>query len=221
MNPADGFFGREKKPGSVNHARATRLWQLGQSSMLSPSMMTSTGPPSDSSTAYAPSDRTDLMHHSVSTPQLLPAPLGGNYEASSTRYRSGPSALLGSSEVQANGHLPTKAALNDPRPRIKPKVPFQDEPSPNGFIENSSIEAGSPLQTRAYQRKDIGTGSIENAVDVPYEASDPGPWSAPAYMKTFAQRARDENVRMWNKDSTDDRWVQGPEELYVATMFEE
>ncbi|KAL8768979.1 MAG: hypothetical protein Q9209_004896 [Squamulea sp. 1 TL-2023] len=46
-----------------------------------------------------------------------------------------------------------------------------------------------------------------------------GPKSAPAHVKSFDNRARNENLRPWTQEDFDDRWHLGPEEMYVLALL--
>ncbi|KAL8950327.1 MAG: hypothetical protein Q9222_003632 [Ikaeria aurantiellina] len=100
-----------------------------------------------------------------------------------------------------------------------PKGPLNDGFSPNGFARNSATQVDSPLRARTHRQNDVGTNIVGNSLEVPAQASEAGPWSAPAHLKTFDQLAQDRNVRAWSRDSPDDRWNRRPEEFQANSTY--
>lgn len=78
------------KPAS---AKGQRLWQLGMTSSMSPSMMASSGPSPESLAAFAHNEWPALQH-SASNPQIYPNNVGKNAGQPSSQYTSGPSIFM-------------------------------------------------------------------------------------------------------------------------------
>ncbi|KAL8755272.1 MAG: hypothetical protein Q9199_003761 [Rusavskia elegans] len=80
--------------------------------------------------------------------------------------------------------------------------------SPSRFIGKSPNPRDQPTN-RAPRPAGLAFGSIGEGT----QPDHAGPKSAPAHVKSFDDRAKDEGFRPWNPDDFDDRWQPGLDEI--------
>ncbi|KAL8670198.1 MAG: hypothetical protein Q9168_005254 [Polycauliona sp. 1 TL-2023] len=84
--------------------------------------------------------------------------------------------------------------------------------SPSRFIGKSPNPRDQPAD-RVARPAGLAFGSFGEGG----QADHAGPKSAPAHVKSFNDRARDEGFRPWNPDELDDRWHQQTDEIPSST----
>lgn len=98
MDPTSGSQNLESGQATTSSAKGRRLWQLGMTSAMSPSMMASSGPPLDSMSAFAP-NMWPSMHHSASTPRLYPDNASSNLGPHPGQSLPGPATFSAPSDA--------------------------------------------------------------------------------------------------------------------------
>ncbi|KAL8729117.1 MAG: hypothetical protein Q9166_004948 [cf. Caloplaca sp. 2 TL-2023] len=184
---------------------------------MSPSLMSSSGPSPETSVAFTRTERTPTMHHSTSTPQMHPRSFDDYPGQSSSHYMSGPSAFRTPGDLTAPGPLgaigPTSSnsAAKEENIRLSniSKMTESSYGSPSRFVGKSPNPRDQPSY-RVPCPQDLGLGNIGDSLQA---HSDAGPKSAPANVKSFDQRAREESIRLWDNQNFDDRWHQRSEEM--------
>ncbi|KAI4251415.1 MAG: hypothetical protein L6R42_008393 [Xanthoria sp. 1 TBL-2021] len=120
---------------------------------------------------------------------------------SSARYTSGPSAFRGPANSFA-------AKEENIRLSNISKMTESSYGSPSRFIGKSPNPRDQPTN-RAPRPAGLAFGSIGEGT----QPDHAGPKSAPAHVKSFDDRAKDEGFRPWNPDDFDDRWQPGLDEI--------
>lgn len=103
MESTVGSRNPDHNQASAKSSKGPRLYQLGMTSAVSPSMMSSGGPSSENTSAFASNQWDTGVHHSTSTPQIYSGNLDEMSGQMSNKYLSRQSTLSGSSDTAALG----------------------------------------------------------------------------------------------------------------------
>lgn len=226
---------------SAKSSQGPRLNQLGMKSTMSPSMMSSSGPSSENTAAYAPNQWGTGMHHSTSTPQMYPGGFEDNSGFPSSRYRSGPSTFEAPSDAtvlstSGAGHSGSKVrtvtnyavGLLMIVQATTPNADFvrqtnlshileHSDGSPSRFLRTSPNPGnGSNVASARARPNNLGFGNIGEGLQVNNQQIGAGPKSAPAQVNTFEQAGSCGNRGPWNENMFDDRWLHHSQEMYVT-----
>lgn len=239
MDPATGSRRLNQNQPLAKSSQGPRLNQLGMKSAMSPSMMSSNGPSSENTAAYAFNHWGTGMHHSTSTPQMYPGGFEDNTGFPSSRYRSGPStfeppndaAVLSTSGAAHSASkkvrmmtrhavgLLTMVQATTPNPDFVRQTNLShilehSDGSPSRFLKTSPNpgSGNDGFSARAWP-KNLGFGE---GLQVNEQQVGAGPRSAPAQVNTFEQAGGYGSRGPWNENMFDDRWLHHSQEMYVT-----
>ncbi|KAL8701750.1 MAG: hypothetical protein Q9224_000360 [Gallowayella concinna] len=132
----------------------------------------------------------------------------------SSRYTSGPSAYVApndlSSATPGNSLTQQSAGRNDTiRQANILKMTEPSYGSPSRYV-GKSPNPRDQASARAPCPPALGLGNIRETAQIDDSAC---PKSAPAHVKSFGDRTREENLRPWDPNNIDNRWQQGSDEM--------